>query len=197
MTGHLAASCVVLKSRPRCPPSWWTRASPEHYSVHKPSEEVISSEVVVDWVVVDWVVEALVAADVWPSPIADSLPEVAEVRRFPVLASTGQAPVSAVAPTDGLPSSPGVLGGDLVPGPVLGFPPGSAGGLLASGSSGEPGVFSVPPGRSVSSGVWAAEAAKVEDGWTVVKGKKSRPSSHPSQMNLQSSKKGSKSKGKS
>ena len=139
----------------------------------------------------------MVAVDVRPSPIADSLPVVALVRRSPVLASSGQAPISAVAPADGLPSSPRVLGGDLVPGPVLGFPLGSAGGLLASDSSGEPGVFFVPPGRSVSSGVWAAEAAKVEDGWTTVKGKKSRPSSHPLQMNLRSSTKGSKSKGKS
>ena len=195
MTGHIAASCADQKSIPRRPPSWWARVSPEHYSVHKPSEVDAPSEVEVGRVVDAPV--PVVAAVVRPSPVADSLPKVAEVCSFPGLASSGPAPVSAVAPEGDLPSSPGLLGGGQVPVPGLDYPPGLVGGLLASSSSGESGVFSVPPGRSASSGDWVAEAAKVEDGWTAVKGKKSRPPSHPSQLNLRSSKKGSKSKGKS
>ena len=49
----------------------------------------------------------------------------------------------------------------------------------------------------VSSRDWIGEATKVEDGWTVVKRKKSKPSAPPLEMNLRSCKGGSKSKGKS
>ena len=162
--------------------------------MHKSSEVVAPSEAEVGRVVDAPV--PVVAAAVRPSPVADSLPKVAEDCSSPGLASSGPAPVSAVAPEGGLPSSPGLLGGGKVPVPRLDFPPGPAGGLLASSSFGESGVFFVPPGRSASSGDWAAEAAKVEDGWTAVKGKKSRSSSHPLQMKLRSCEKGSKSKGK-
>ena len=195
MTGHLAASCFVQKSRPRRQPSWWAGVSPEHYSVHRSSEAVAPSEAEVGRVV-DAPVHVVVAV-VRPSPVAVSLPKVAEDCSFLGLASSGPAPFSVVAPMGGLPSSPRFLDGGQVPVPGMVIPPGPAGGLLASGSFGESGVFSVPPRLSASSGDWAAEAAKVEDGWTAVKGKKSRPPSHPSQLNLRSSKKGSKSKGKS
>ena len=136
----------------------------------------------------------VVDAFVGSSPSVDSLPE--DVAVPPGLASSGPAPALVVAPKSGLPSSPGLCGGGQVPVPVLDFPLVSAGGLLASGSSGESGIFSDPLGRSASSGDWSAEVDKVEDGWTAVKGKKSRPSSHLPHMNLRSSKKGSKSKGK-
>ena len=49
----------------------------------------------------------------------------------------------------------------------------------------------------VSSGNWQKDAARLEDGWIVVKGKKSRPSIPPLDINLQSHKGGSKSKSKS
>ena len=49
----------------------------------------------------------------------------------------------------------------------------------------------------VSSGSWQVEAAKVEDGWTVVKRKKSKPIAPPLEMNLKSCKGGFKSKNKS
>ena len=68
------------------------------------------------------------------------------------------------------------------------------GGLPASSSLREPGASFVPLGHSTSSGDWATEVGMVEDGWIVIKGKKSRPPSHPSQIYLQSSK--NKSKGK-
>ena len=183
MIGHLAASCADQKSRPRCPPSWWARVSPEHYSVQKPSVVDVSPEAMVTKVV-----DAsfpMVAMEVRAPPTVVLLPEVAEDHKSFGLAPSGPTPISGDSPVGGLPSSPGMLGGGLVPDHVLDFPPGSARGQLDSGSFGES-----------DSGDWAAEAAKVEDGWTAVKGKKSRPSSHPSQMNLRSSKKGSKSKGK-
>ena len=49
----------------------------------------------------------------------------------------------------------------------------------------------------VSSGVWQNDVAKLEDGWTTVKGKKSRNSIPPLDKNLRSYKGGSKSKSKS
>lgn len=45
---------------------------------------------------------------------------------------------------------------------------------------------------SISSRVWVAEAKKVEDGWIVVKRKKTRPSAPPLEMNLRSCKGGTK-----
>lgn len=85
---------------------------------------------------------------------------------------------------------PGLAGGqDLVPSlaPALvpNFPLGSVGGQLASGSSREI-VVSDSPGLhcSVSYGDWFAEAAKVEDGWTAVKRKKTKPSAPPFDMYL-------------
>ena len=50
---------------------------------------------------------------------------------------------------------------------------------------------------SVSFGVWQIDEVKVEDGWTTVKRKKSKPSTPPLEMNLRSCKEGSKSKSKS
>lgn len=73
---------------------------------------------------------------------------------------------------------------------------GAVGGLLASGSSWEDGFFSDSLRLSASSQDWAAEAAKVEDGWTIVKKKKSRPSAPLLKMNLKSCKGGNNPKGK-
>lgn len=65
---------------------------------------------------------------------------------------------------------------------------------MAMGSSKEIVVVYVSPGlhRSISLGDWFAKAAKVEDGWTAVKRKKTRPYAPPLVMNLRSCKGGSK-----
>ena len=48
-----------------------------------------------------------------------------------------------------------------------------------------------------SSKAWVVEAAKIEDGWIAVKSKRSKPSTPPLDMNLQSHKGNFKSKVKS
>ena len=187
-TGHLATSCSSDKSRPNHSPSWWKNALDDHYTVHlaRPDGDVLDSQVAATPANPTGSLEALETSTAPPMPVAfpsfkDSSAEF--VSGFPgpspALASGSQAPVPPPAPAPALVS----------PGPV--------GGLLASGSLGEAVVLPDPPGCSVSSGEWAAAAALVEDGWTTVKGKKSKTSPHPSQMNLRSCKKGSKSKGKS
>ena len=40
MTGHLAARCSTVKSKPRHSPSWWIGASSEHYTMLK-SQDVL------------------------------------------------------------------------------------------------------------------------------------------------------------
>ncbi len=70
---------------------------------------------------------------------------------------------------------------------------------LLSDSHREIGTASMPLGFhcSISSKAWVAEAAKIEDGWIVVKSKRSKPYAPPLDMNLLSCKGNFKSKGKS
>lgn len=170
--GHIAARCAAVKTKSRRPPSWRSGASSEHYTVVK------SSDAPQDL--------AVVSADI---SSADDL-------SVPVLKED---PVPSPAPVLDVP--PGLVGGQdplpsPAPAPIL--PPGSMGGQLAMGSSKKIVGFSDSPGLhcSVSSGDWIAEAAKVEDGWTMVKRKNTRPLAPPLEMNLRSCKGGSKSKGK-
>ena len=79
--GHVAACCVVVKTRPRLPPSWWSGVSPKHYIVLKPSDVV--SEAEVDSPSVDGsphaddIPKPVVAEEVCPSPsVDDSVPAI-------------------------------------------------------------------------------------------------------------------------
>lgn len=48
MTSHIAACCATVMTKSRCPPSWWSGASSEHYMVVKSSDApldlVVASE---------------------------------------------------------------------------------------------------------------------------------------------------------
>lgn len=174
-TGHLATSCSSVKSSPLNSPSWWKYAKDDHYTVFKapPVGDVDSSLV----------------SQVAASPV--SSPADSETSYVPPLPAAGVNVSSVGEETPGpsltpvLVVHPSPIGGQLshpVPAPTLDLSPGFVGDPVASGSLGM--SFLVSSGHSVSLGDWFAEAAKVEDGWTTVKGKKSRPSFPPFDMHL-------------
>lgn len=126
-------------------------------------------------------------------PLVDSVvseaefsPAVSEAEDSPDVSEADVSPVvlSEPAVAEGIPS--------FVSSPVPACPMGQ----LSAGSYREVASASVPSG-SVSSEVWVAEAARLEDGWVAVKGKRSRPSAPPLDMNLRSRQGKFKSKAKS
>lgn len=171
--GHIATHCVAGKAKARRPPSWWLGVAKDHYTVRK-------------------------SPDVTMAPLAEVSPD-----DEPVDEEDASSPVSSPssdAPPGGLfltvSSSETVLAsaslGLLVPAAMdtdivvssLCDPP------RRSASSRENVLASLSPGLhySDSSEVWDAEATKVEDGWTAVKRKKSKPSVPHLDMNLRSRK---------
>lgn len=182
MIGHVAARCSFDKARLKCTPTWWTDVSGEHYTVTK-SSSVRGHDV-----------EESLASDGTGDTTPDVLdqPVLAEV-----LASQTVGPVVPLVD----PSLFVVLGLVVVFGPIvptisyLGMPNLASlreSVLLDDSSSPVCVVDSL-----VSSGNWQNDAARLEDGWTTVKGKKSKSSIPLADINLQSYKGGSKSKPKS
>ena len=118
---------------------------------------------------------------------AETSPAVSEAEVSPAVSEADVSPAVHLEPAveEGIPS--------LVSSPV---PVACPMGQLSAGSYREFASASVPSG-SVSSEVWVAEAAKLEDGWVAVKGKRSKPFAPPLDMNLRSRKGNFKSKVKS
>lgn len=154
LTGNIVACCGAGKSNARRSPSWWTGASSEHYTVKQSLVAPAVSEV-----------EASVLSE----------PVVAE-------AALANHPVDSVAVGSHL-SEPVVKELALVSPPASDDPPRGQMPFVSLRVFAEASASPSFHG-SLSSEAWVAEAAKLEDGWIAVKGKKAKPSVPPLDMTL-------------
>ena len=98
MIGHIAARCAIAKTKSRHPPTWWSGASSEHYTVLKSTDVSLDalddSPLEVSSPHADDFPEPMVAEDVRSSPpTSDLVPAVAKDDR-----SFGLAPIPSPVP---------------------------------------------------------------------------------------------------